>query len=153
RLSPSAFESEQVWAICLAQASWLNKDETSLRTYSEKAAAAFQKHIDANPTDAEAHSLRGLALAFLGRKDEAIREGKKALELRPEKNMGERPYCEHLLSRIYLLAGDQGKALDHLEPLLQGDYYLTPAWLRIDPNFDSLQGNPRFQKLVAGARK
>jgi len=29
-------------------------------------------------------------------------------------------------------------------------YYLTPGWLRIDPNFDPLRGNPRFDKLAQG---
>ncbi|HEU5041516.1 MAG TPA: hypothetical protein VFT84_11870, partial [Gemmatimonadales bacterium] len=61
------------------------------------------------------------------------------------------PYIEHQLVRIYLLAGEQEKALDHLEPLLKMPYTLTPAWLRIDPMFEPLRANPRFQKLVAGA--
>ena len=40
--------------------------------------------------------------------------------------------------------------LDHLEPLLKIPYVLSPGWLKIDPNFDPLRKNPRFQKLVDG---
>ena len=52
--------------------------------------------------------------------------------------------------RIYLLGGEPGKALDQLEPLLRKPYYLSPGWLRIDPEFASLKGNPRFERLIAG---
>ena len=49
-----------------------------------------------------------------------------------------------------MLVGEPEKALDNLDSLLNKPYYLTPAWLRIDPNFDPLRKNPRFQKLIAG---
>ena len=39
-----------------------------------------------------------------------------------------------------------------LEPLMKIPYYVSPAWLKIDPNFDPLRQNPRFQKLVAAAK-
>jgi hypothetical protein len=52
--------------------------------------------------------------------------------------------------RIYVLEGEPEKALDQLEPLLQTPCYLSSGWLKIEPNFDPLRGNPRFQKLVAG---
>jgi len=55
-------------------------------------------------------------------------------------------------SRIYILVGEPEKALDQLEPLLKIPYWLSPAWLEIDPNFDPLWKNPRFQKLVATSK-
>ena len=46
--------------------------------------------------------------------------------------------------------GELEKALDLLEPVLKMPYHLSPGWLRIDPNFDPLRGNPRFERLVKG---
>jgi hypothetical protein len=58
---------------------------------------------------------------------------------------------QHQLARIYLLVGEPKKALDQLEPLLKMPYYLSPAWLKIDPNFTALRGNPHFERLVNGS--
>ena len=52
------------------------------------------------------------------------------------------PYIQHQLARIYILVGEPEKALDQLEPLLKMPYYLSPAWLGIDPTFDPLRNNP-----------
>ncbi len=60
-------------------------------------------------------------------------------------------YFQLQLVRIYMLVGEPEKALDQLEPLLKIPFYLSPGWLKIDPNFDPLRKNPRFQRLVAGA--
>jgi hypothetical protein len=57
-------------------------------------------------------------------------------------------YLQHQLARIYLLVGEYDKALDQLEPLLGIPYYLSPAWLRVDPTFDPLRRHPRFQRLL-----
>jgi hypothetical protein len=87
----------------------------------------------------------------MGRREEAIREGERGVALLPmTKNAYLHPYFQHQLARIYILVGEPEKALDKLEPLLKIPYTLSPGWLRIDPNFDPLRKNPRFQKLVAG---
>ena len=51
------------------------------------------------------------------------------------------PYLQHQLARVYMLVGQNGKALDQLEPLLKMPYYLSPAWLRIDPTFRRCAGS------------
>jgi hypothetical protein len=58
-------------------------------------------------------------------------------------------YLQHQRARVHLLLGDRDRALDQLEPLLRFPYYLSPGWLRIDPTFDALRGDPRFQRLMA----
>ena len=59
------------------------------------------------------------------------------------------PFDQHQFALIYILVGEHERALDLLEPLLRMPYFLSPGWLKIDPAFDPLRGNPRFQKLVA----
>jgi hypothetical protein len=55
-----------------------------------------------------------------------------------------------LLIRTYLAIGEQDAALDAIEKLLQRPFWVTPAWLGIDPSFNSLRGNPRFERIVKG---
>ena len=50
--------------------------------------------------------------------------------------------------QIYIMVGEPQQALDRLEPLLQEPYFLSPGWLRIDPTFEPLKGNPRFEALL-----
>jgi eukaryotic-like serine/threonine-protein kinase len=153
RLTPSAFDDDRgTWARCLSQAAALERDATGVRTYADEARQAFEEQLRAAPDNAQRHVVLGLALAYLGRKEEAIREGERAVALDPvQKDALRGPYYQHELVRIYMLVGEPEKALDRLEPLLKIPYYLSPGWLNIDPNFDPLRKNPRFQKLVAGA--
>ncbi|MEP6768405.1 MAG: protein kinase [Acidobacteriota bacterium] len=152
RLTPSAFDDNRgAWAISLAQACALKGDKGKLHTYAEEARKAFELGLAGQPQDPQRHALLGLALAYLGRKEEAIRQGERAVALQPiDKDAYMGPYYQHQLVRIYTLVGEPEKALDRLEPLLKVPYTLSPGWLRIDPNFDPLRQNPRFQKLVGG---
>ena len=154
RLTPSAFDEDRgQWAVCLTQAYALNGDKANVETHAEEARKAFDEQLRATPDDPQRHVVLGLSLAYLRRKDEAIREGQRAVALLPVAKDGYTgPYYQHQLARIYILVGEPERAIDQLEQLLKIPYYLSPAWLKIDPNFDPLRGNPRFQKLVAGVK-
>ena len=151
RLTPAAFDNDEAaWGLCLAQAFALKQDAANVRTHAEKARRAFEEQVRARPQDPVRRAGLGLALAYLGRKEEAIREGRRAVELLPvTRDAVGGPYLQHQLARIYILVGEPERALDQLEPLLKIPGALSPAWLAIDPNFDPLRSNPRFQKLVA----
>jgi TolB-like protein/Flp pilus assembly protein TadD len=154
RLTPDPFDNDRsAWGICLAQAYAWKGDQTNVRVYAEEARKANEEQIRQAPDNAQRRAFLGLSLAYLGRKEEAIREGLRAVALEPpSKDATIAPYVQHQLARIYILVGEPEKALDQLEPLLKVPYYLSPAWLKIDPNFDPLRKNPRFQKLVAAAK-
>lgn len=150
RLPPSAFDNDRAtWAIVRAQTYWRRGDQAKARVYADSSRIALEQQLRAAPQNALGHVILGLALAYLGRKTEAIREGQRGVALVPMTDRAEYlPYVQHQLVRIYLLVGELEKALDQLEPLLQVPHTLSPGWLRIDPTFDPLRGNPRFQRLT-----
>jgi tetratricopeptide (TPR) repeat protein len=153
RLRPSDYGDDRAtWGLVLAETYALRGDQPRAQIYADSARIAFEQILRAAPTDAQ-RSLLGLALAYLGRKTEAVREGRRAMELSPiARDAFFGPYLQHQLARIYLLVGEPEKALDELESILKKPYYLSPGWLRIDPNFAPLRGNPRFERLVRGTQ-
>jgi TolB-like protein/Flp pilus assembly protein TadD len=151
RLPPSAFDNRATWGIVLAQAHHLRGDRARARAYADSARIAFEERLQGTPKDAQSRAFLGLAHAYLGRKAAALREGERGVTLLPvAKDAYIGPYLQHQLARIYILVGEPEKALDQLEPLLKIPYYLSPGWLKIDPNFAPLRGNPRFERLVNG---
>lgn len=150
-LSPGSFDNDRgVWGITLAQTYWQQGDRHRARIYADSARIAFRQQLRAAPQDAQRHVMYGLALAQLGRKTEAVREGRLGVALLPiEKDAFGGAYLQHQLARIYIIVGEPEKALDQLEPLLRRPYYLSPRWLTIDPTFDPLRNQFRFRRMVA----
>src|SRR5882757_4992581 len=105
-----------------------------------------QKDPD-NPNFAQALSI---IYAVLGEKDAAIKEAERTITLLPSgKDAVDGPRGEENLAFVEHLVGDKDSAIPRLQHLLQIPYgnCLTPALLRLHPQWDSLRGDPRFQKL------
>ena len=152
RLGVSAFDNDAGnRGIVFAQTLALRGDQARARAYADTARQAIENLLRDAPNDAQQHVFHGLALAYMGRKAEAIQEGERGVALYPiTRDALNAPYMQLQLVRILILTGEPEKALDHLEPLLKIPFYLSPGWLKIDPNFAPLRGNPRFERLVAG---
>jgi len=88
--------------------------------------------------------------AVLGQKDAAIKEAERAITLLPSaKDAVDGPKYEEQLASVEVIVGDKDRAIPRLQHLLEIPYtnFLTPALLRLDPQWDLLRGDPRFQKL------
>ena len=121
-----------------------------------KAAAAFEharvvaeQLVHESPGDAPRHALLGEILAALGQKDASISEGKRATELLPEsQDAYDGPQISAALAEIYAWTGENDKALQLLDHLLQIPNGLTVPLLKLDPVWDPLRKDPRFQALI-----
>ena len=83
-LPPSAFDNDRAaWALVRAETEHLRGHPAEARVYADTARLAFEEQLRAAPQDPQRHAYRGLALAYLGRKAEAIQEGERAVALMP----------------------------------------------------------------------
>ena len=88
-------------------------------------------------------------IAYLGRSAHALREGGEGVRLMPpEKEAWRGNWRVFQLARIEAMVGETETAIDHLEYLLSIPFDLTVAELRIDPAWDPLRGDPRFEALI-----
>ncbi len=140
----------------------LARSEVELaRTLFNKARPAFEGDVRDHPDDSGSHSHLGIIYGYLGRKEDAIREGRRAVELCPESMdaaEGVERACE--LALIYALTGEIDQALTLIERLVRtpgaasrGAFYdgsMTQAELRLRWQWDPLRSDPRFKKIVEG---
>ena len=151
RLPPNVYDGDRgTWGIVLAQTYAFRGDMAKARVYADSGRLGIENVLKASPDDAQRNAFLGLALAYLGHKADAMKAGECAVALAPASRDGYTgPYVQHLLARIYVLVNEPDKAIDQLESLLSMPYYLSPGWLRVDPNFAPLRNHPRFQRLLS----
>jgi serine/threonine protein kinase/Tfp pilus assembly protein PilF len=132
-------------------------DVAAARATYEKEARDIQRELEnvalGSHAEADQHAILGWAYAGLGEGASAIAEGQKAIAIHPtSKDPFGGPDFEEGMANIYALLGDADHAIPILKRLLQipgGLLPLTPALLRLDPIWDQIRNDPRFQELAA----
>jgi TolB-like protein/Flp pilus assembly protein TadD len=127
----------------------LEGDTTRSQTEFNKARLVSEQLLREAPDDPARHGQHGLILAALGQKEEAIAQGKRAVELLPEsQDAFAGPRYTAILAQIYSLTGESDKAFPLIEHLLEVPSELTIPVLKLDPRWDPLRKDPRFQALI-----
>jgi TolB-like protein len=128
----------------------LQGDETSARAAFMRARAQQEEEIRDHPDNATLLSELGLVDAGLGRKEEALNEGRRAMELAPS---DKDPECEPLVKTCFAIicawTGERELALQQLEIFAKLPGWTSYGDLRLNPMWDPLRGDPRFEKIVA----
>ena len=128
----------------------LKGDETSARAAFMRARAQQEEEIRGHPDDVTLLSELGLIDAGLGRKEEALNEGRRAMELVfSVKNLYTENYVKKSFAIICAWTGERELALEQVEALIKMPGSYTYGNFRLSPMWDPLRGDPRFEKIVA----
>jgi serine/threonine-protein kinase len=120
------------------------------RTAFTAARAEVEKTVREQPDYAQPLSLLALIDAGLGRKEDAIREGRRAVELLPiSKDALTGPILLENLALIYAWTGEKEQACIQLAIVTSVPHGLSYGALRLHPFFDPLRGDPCFEKIVS----
>jgi TolB-like protein/Flp pilus assembly protein TadD len=115
----------------------------------ERARTVAEQLVGDAPNDPGRHAALGVILAGLSRKEDAINEGKKAVELLPEsEDAVDGPKATAALAQIYAWVGEHDEAFRLLDHSLTVPNGLTVPLLKLDPVWDPLRKDPRFQALI-----
>jgi TolB-like protein/Flp pilus assembly protein TadD len=124
-------------------------DKIKAQVAFEQARTVAEKLVREAPDDAARHGQLGAVLAGLGLKEDAISEGKKAVELVPEsEDAFDGPKATAALAEIYAWVGEHDEALRLIDHLLQVPSFMSVEVLKLDPVWDPLRKDPRFQALI-----
>jgi serine/threonine-protein kinase len=128
----------------------ISHDDSAARSAFSAARVEQEKVVQAEPGYGPAICVLGLIDAGLGRKEEAIREGRRAIELLPvEKDLPEGMDMIKYLAMIAAWVGQKDLACEQLGLALSGPSGLTYGELKLLPYWDPLRGDPRFEQIVA----
>ncbi|HST31617.1 MAG TPA: adenylate/guanylate cyclase domain-containing protein [Chthoniobacterales bacterium] len=128
----------------------LNGDEAKAQSAFAAARSEVANTVAKQPDFAGALSLLGLIDAALGRKDDALREGRRACELLPiSRDAIDGAASAVNLAQIYTWTGEKDLAIQQIATIERGPSGLSYGLLKLQPFWDSLRGDPRFEKIVS----
>ncbi|HEX3816765.1 MAG TPA: tetratricopeptide repeat protein, partial [Chthoniobacterales bacterium] len=130
-------------------------DTANATTQFQQARDVFERQVEEAPDSADRHANLGLLYAFLGRKDDALREGRRAVELKPEnKDAFDGAIMQAYLALIYARVGENDLAFPLITRLLHtagsvdsADYSITRSDLEKRWEWAGLRQDPRFAQL------
>jgi predicted Zn-dependent protease len=149
RLTPAAFDGDRAWwGQSLSTAAMQQGDVARARIYADSSLATAREQIEAAPDDPQLRMINAVMLAYAGRKSEALQEAEIAILDTLPGQLDNTSYVQLQYVRTLLAVGERDRALDQLELLTKRQYYISPQYLRVDPMFRPLDGNPRFERLA-----
>jgi TolB-like protein len=138
-----------LYLLARAQVSAQSGLDERARIYYDSARVVLEARVQRQPTEEVLRGQLGIAYAGLGQREEAIREGRTAVALLPvSRDAMSGPYGVKDLARIYVMVGEHEAAIDQLEYLLSIPSGISAALLQVDPFWDPLRSNARFEALL-----
>jgi hypothetical protein len=123
-----------------------------------KVRTKLEEELRIHPDNMDLLSDLGLIDAFLGRREEALSEGRRAMELRAHAlptaqdpmfgSYTNEAFLKRSFAMICVWAGEHELALEQLEAVTKVPGGPSYGELRLDPMWDPLRGDPRFEKIV-----
>ncbi|PYI95274.1 MAG: hypothetical protein DMF00_16150 [Verrucomicrobia bacterium] len=130
------------------------KDDARAKAAFTAARAEQEKAVQAQPNYGPALCVLGLIDAGLGRKEEALREGRRAIELLPvEKDAMNGPAMIKYFAIIAAWVGDNDLACEQLAMAIDKPGPISYGQLKLMPWWDPLRGDPRFERIVEAAKQ
>jgi Flp pilus assembly protein TadD len=149
RMTPASFDDDRAWwGQALSIAAWQQGDKVRAAAWADSSLAVARQQIDAAPEDAQLRILNATSLAVAGKKAEALREAETAIADTIGIGNDNISYVLHQYVRTLIAANEPERAVDALEALMGRQYYVTPGYLKSDPSYRLLDGNPRFERLA-----
>ena len=135
---------------CEALAARAQGDEAAAHKAFLAARVETETMVREQPDYGPVYTALGLVDAALGRKEEAMQEGRRAMELLPlSKDAIDGAEVMKYLAVIYAWCGEKDLALEQIAATLRVPSTLSYGNLKLHPYWDALRGDPRFEKIVA----
>jgi hypothetical protein len=124
------------------------------RAYFDSAASVLEGRTASRPDDPALHADLGFAYAGLGRREDAMREGRRAVDLRPpSKDTWLGVDMLRALAITYATLGEADSAVKELRLLLEVPSWISIPSLRADPTWDPIRRDPGFRALIGEERR